>query len=258
MKFFRELGAIFIFAGTVFKTLMRTKGNRKAIFDHMASVCFRTLSTVIFAGVFVGAILTLQFNQMLAQYDAQIFLGGLNTSAVVREVGPLIISFLLAGKIGAFTAAELGTMRVTEQIDAIEALGTDSVQYLVVPRYIAIVLSSVVLLVIGLIVSVAGAMLVASVFCGINPLQFAQSIPRFTNSWTLFSGLFKSTVYSFIVASVSCYQGFHASGGARGVGRAVTAAANLTNFYIAIANFFTSELLNSLHELGTSIGRWIS
>jgi phospholipid/cholesterol/gamma-HCH transport system permease protein len=248
-QFLHELGGISLFFMQVGRTLLTTRGNLGPILGQICYVSFRSLSTVAFAGVFVGAILVLQFNLILQQYDAQVFLGGLNTSAVVREVGPLIISFLLAGKIGAFTAAELGTMRVTEQIDAVQCLGTNPIQYLVVPRFVGIILSSLILLVIGLIISVAGAMGVASAICGINPLQFAQSIPRFTDGWTVASGMFKSLVYGTIVAGVSTYKGYTASGGARGVGRAVTLAAVYTNLYIVVANFVTSNFLEFLGSL---------
>ena len=104
---FGELGGLWLFIVEVARTTMRTRSNFKPIMEQVADVCSRSLSTVAFAGVFVGAILVLQFNLILANFEAQVFLGGLNTSAVVREIGPLIISFLLAGKIGAFTAAEL-------------------------------------------------------------------------------------------------------------------------------------------------------
>lgn len=252
-----ELGGLFLFVREVIRTFLRTKGNGRAIIDHMAKVSFRSLATVMFAGVFVGAILVLQFNMMLKQYDAQALLGGLNTSAVVREVGPLIISFLLAGKIGAYVAAELGTMRVTEQIDAIECLGTNPLQYLIVPRFIAIILSSLILLTLGLVISVAGAMLIADVLLGVNRLQFSASIPAFTGPWTLFSGFFKALIYATIVAGVSCYKGYTASGGARGVGKAVTMAAVYINFYIVLSNFFASFFLDIVHELGTyAIGKW--
>lgn len=247
-----EFGHFIIFIREILKTLRTTRGNLKPILSQVADVSIRSLPTVIFAGIFVGAILVLQFNLMLAQYDAQSFLGGLNTSAVVREVGPLIISFLLAGKVGAYTAAELGTMRVTEQIDAIECLGTHPIQYLIVPRFVGIILSSAILLAIGLMVSVAGSMLVASLFCGMNYLQYLSSVPRFTSLSTLSSGMFRSLVYGAIVASVSCYQGYTAKGGARGVGRAVTRASVFTNFYIVIANFVTANLLDLMSELAQS------
>jgi phospholipid/cholesterol/gamma-HCH transport system permease protein len=248
-----ELGGLALFLRELWRTFWRTSGNTRPIIAQMAYVSFRSLSTVAFAGLFVGAILVLQFNLMLQQYEAQTFLGGLNTSAVVREVGPLIISFLLAGKIGAFTAAELGTMRVTEQIDAIECLGTNPLQYLVLPRFIAIILSSVILLMIGLMVSILGAMLVARAFCGINFLQYTQSIPRFTGPDTLFAGMFRSAVYGTIVAGVACYKGYTATGGARGVGRAVTLAAIYTNLYIVIANFMTGAFLDFTGNLFSSV-----
>jgi phospholipid/cholesterol/gamma-HCH transport system permease protein len=249
MKLLHELGSIWLFSVQVFRTFLTTQGNTKPIIAQVASVSIRSLSTVAIAGVFVGAILVLQMNLILSRYDAQILLGGLNTSTVIREVGPLIISFLLAGKIGAFTAAELGTMRVTEQIDAIECLGTNPIQYLIVPRLIGIIFSSLILLMIGLLISIAGAMVVASVVCGINFLEFASSIPKFTSSWTVLGAILKSLIYGTIVASVSCHKGYTASGGARGVGQAVTAAALYTNFYILVANFITSNFLEFSWEL---------
>jgi phospholipid/cholesterol/gamma-HCH transport system permease protein len=250
VSFLNELGGVSLFLAKVFRTFMNTRGNTRPIFEQIAYVSYRSLSTVAFAGFFVGAILVLQFNLILSQYDAQSLLGGLNTSAVIRQVGPLIISFLLAGKIGAYTAAELGTMRVTEQIDAVECLGTNPIQYLVVPRFIGIVISSVILLVVGLIVSIGGAMLVAALLCDVNPLQFATSIPHFITTWTVVGGVLQSILYGVIVATVACYHGFTATGGARGVGRAVTMAAIYTNLYIVIANFLSSEILEWLGEIG--------
>lgn len=244
-----ELGSFGIFLRCVWKTFLGTRGNLGPILGQISYVSMRSLPTVAISGIFVGAILVLQFNLMLEQYGSQSLLGGLNTSAVIRQVGPLIISFLLAGKIGAFTAAELGTMRVTEQIDAIECLGTNPIQYLIVPRFIGIVISSVILLSMGLMVSVAGSMLVASAFCGVNPLLYASSIQKFTTLGTLAGGMFQSIVYGIIVAGVSCHKGYTASGGARGVGKAVTQAAIYTNFYIVIANFITSSLLTYIEDL---------
>jgi phospholipid/cholesterol/gamma-HCH transport system permease protein len=250
VKLLEELGGITLFFHQIMRTFFRTRGNYRPIMQQVVYVTLRSLPTVAFAGIFVGAILVLQFNQILAQYEAQSFLGGLNTSSVVREVGPLIISFLLAGKIGAYTAAELGTMRVTEQIDAIECLGTNPIQYLIVPRFIGIVISSLLLLVIGLLISIVGSMFVARALCGINFLQYAISIPRFTDGWTIAGGMFSSLIYGTIVALVACHRGFTASGGARGVGRAVTLAAVYTNLYIVIANFVTSHIVDYFSQLG--------
>jgi phospholipid/cholesterol/gamma-HCH transport system permease protein len=245
---FHEFGGAWIFFNQVLRTFRRTRGHKDAIIQQIAEVSLRTLSTVIFAGVFVGAILVLQFDVMLRRFDAQALLGGLNTSATIREIGPLIISFLLAGKIGAYTTAELANMRVTEQIDAIESLGTNPIQYLIIPRFFAIILSSVVLLAIGLSVSVIGAILVAQVFSDINLYQYISSIPRFAGAWTLFEGFARSLIFSTIVATISTFKGYTASGGARGVGRAVTQSAIYINVYIVLANFISSSLLEWLHD----------
>lgn len=247
--FISEVGSALVFFGEAMRTFLSTRDNLKPIIAHMAHVLTRSISSVVFAGIFIGAIIVLQFNQILAAYEAQTFLGGLNTSACIREVGPLIISFMLAGKIGAYTAAELGTMRVTEQIDAIRCLGTHPLQYLVVPRMIAIILSSMILLALGLVVGILGSMTVAALLCDINPLQYAMSVPRFVTLSTIMSGFLKSLVYSSIVATVACHQGYTASGGARGVGRAVTRASIYTNFYIVIANFLLSQFSHMISQI---------
>ena len=247
--FLHQLGGVFLFTVEILRIFFTTRHNSKNILAQVLLVFSHSLPTVVFAGAFVGAILVLQFHLILAKFNAESLLGGLNTSTIIREVGPLIISFLLAGKIGAYTAAELGTMRITEQIDAIECLGTHPIQYLVVPRFMGIVISSILLLVVGLIVSVLGAMIIASVFCNMNYLEFAASIPRFSSLWTIFGGVFKSTAYGVIVASVACYQGFTAKGGARGVGRAVTSAAVYTNFYILLTNFCSTYFLEFIEEV---------
>lgn len=248
-SFFHQLGGVSIFSYQVIKTSLKTRGNLKPTLKQIHSISSRSAFIVIFSGIFIGSILVLQFNLMLLQYDAQYFLGGLNSSAIVRDVGPLFISFILAGKIGAFTAAELGTMRVTEQIDAIECLGTDSIQYLIVPRFFGIIISSFILLILGLTISILGSMWIASLSCGVNSLRFAEGIPRFISIHSLLGGLLKSTVYTSIVAAVSCYQGFTARGGAKGVGKAVTLAAIYTNLFIVIANFIVTYCLEFFTNL---------
>jgi phospholipid/cholesterol/gamma-HCH transport system permease protein len=249
VKTLEELGGSWIFFMRIIRTFRKTSGYKEAIIQQIAEVSTRTIGTVIFAGIFVGAILVLQFDVMLRRFDAQTLLGGLNTSATIREIGPMIISFLLAGKIGAFTTAELANMRVTEQIDAVESLGVSPIQYLIIPRFFAIVFSSVVLLAIGLSVSVVGSILVAQSFSGMNMYQYISSIPRFAGAWTIFEGLVRSIIFSTIVANTSTYKGYTASGGARGVGKAVTEAAIYINVYIVVANFISSSLLEWIHDL---------
>lgn len=256
---FREFGGLYLFNIQIKHAWKRSfRINLKLTIDHLTTTALRSLSTVCFAGFFVGAILVIQFYLMLSKYNAESMLGGLNTSATIREVGPLIISFLLAGKIGAYTAAELGTMRVTEQIDAIRCLGTDPIEYLIVPRFLSIVICSVLLLILGLMVGIVGSILVAQYCYHINYMQYLESVPRFLTGWTVFGGLFKSFTYGWIVASVATYKGYYASGGAKGVGVAVTESAMYTNLFIVFANAFTSYLLESFESFYYSAFRGFS
>ncbi len=250
LKIFEEIGVFYYFNQEIRRGFFRSVKNHSGmILEQIATTAVRSFSTVCFAGFFVGAILVIQFQMMLDQYDAGVLLGGLNTSGMLREIGPLIISFLLAGKIGAYTAAEIATMRVTEQIDAIRCLGTDPVEYLVIPRFVSILVSSLLLLLIGLMVGIAGGIFVAQFFYGMNYLQYLESVPRFLTGWTVMRGLFKSATYGWIVASVATYKGYTAKGGAKGVGIAVTQSAIYTNLFIVFANTFTTLLLDGIQEL---------
>lgn len=241
-----RLGQLSLFISEITRTLLRCPFLIKRILAVTLDITLTALPTVLFSGAFVGAILVLQFNEVLSQYDALTFLGGLNTSALIREVGPLIISFLLAGKVGAFIAAELGTMRVTDQIDAMDCLGTNSVEYLVVPRFFGIIGASQFLLAFGLLSGFVGSLLIGIYFCDLNALQFAESIPKFVGTSTLISGFIRSALYGFIVAAVSCFEGYYASNGSRGVGIAVTRTAIYTNLYIVIANALSSQWIRLL------------
>lgn len=249
-EFFDEMGAMGLFLVELYKTLLVSKHRIKKLINiQITLVAYRSMGTILFSGFFVGAILVIQFHLMLSKYDATSFLGGLATSATIRETGPLIISFLLAGKIGAYTTAELGTMTVTEQIDAIRCLGTNPIEYLILPRFIAIIFCSTLLLFFGLLVGLVGSMMISEMLFNINALQFLESIPKFAGFWSLFGGVFKSVLYGTIVALVSTYKGYTTTGGAKGVGIAVTQCAIYTNLLITLMNSFSSLFLNTLQSI---------
>jgi phospholipid/cholesterol/gamma-HCH transport system permease protein len=194
------------------------------------------------AGFFVGAIMTVQFTLQIKAFGALGYLGGLSTSATVREVGPLLIAFLLSGKVGAFTSAELGTMRVTEQIDAIRCLGANPLQEIILPRFLGIVISSFVLLAAGLMMSIFGGLLLGALFSGINPEEYLRHIPTIVSGFSVASGLFKCLVFALVLASVCTYKGYTASGGAKGVGRNVVSTAVMTMVGIVVFDWMTSLL----------------
>ena len=194
------------------------------------------------AGFFVGAIMTVQFTMQMKEFGALGFLGGLATSGTIREVGPLLIAFMLSGKVGAYTSAELGTMRVTEQIDAIRCLGANPIQEIIIPRFIGIVISSFFLLGLGLLMSIFGGMLMGSFFAGVNPEEYVRHIPTIVTFPSIINGLFKCFVFAVVLSTICTYRGYTTTGGAKGVGLSVVNTAVATMVSIVVADWFTSFL----------------
>jgi phospholipid/cholesterol/gamma-HCH transport system permease protein len=241
-NFFSEIGAVLIFFNEILGTLFKKGVSRHEIFVQIWKVSTQSFLTTGMAGFFVGAIMTVQFTMQMKEFGALGFLGGLATSGTVREIGPLLIAFMLAGKVGAFTTAELGTMRVTEQIDAIRCLGADPVQELILPRFIGIVISSFFLLGLGLLMSVLGGIIMGSIFAGVNPEEYLRHVPTIVNLSSIFNGLIKCFFFSVILATICTHSGYVTSGGAKGVGRSVVNTAVTTMISIVVADWLTSFL----------------
>lgn len=240
-----DIGECLMFLRLVIRTAFRSPCSFESISEQVWKVTVQSMPTTAMAGFFVGAIMTVQFTMQIKAFGALGYLGGLSTSATVREVGPLLIAFLLSGKVGAFTSAELGTMRVTEQIDAIRCLGANPIQEIILPRYIGIIISSFFLLGAGLFMSVFGGMLLGSFFSGINPEEYVRHIPTIISPFSIGNGLFKCLVFALILASVCTYKGYSATGGAKGVGRAVVGTAVMTMVGIVVSDWFTSLIMQT-------------
>jgi phospholipid/cholesterol/gamma-HCH transport system permease protein len=221
----------------------------KLVFEQLVKVCFQSLTIILFTGFFVGAILIVQFHLILVKYDAISIMGGLGTSAILREIGPLLISFLIAAKIGSFTTAELGTMKITEQIDAMKCLGIEPMEFLVIPRFFAIIISTCLLLFFALLIGVIGSAFISQLFYGVNFLRFIESIPRFVNFWTFFGCFFKAFIYGTIIATVCTCYGMQTKEGAQGVGASVTKTATYNGLFIVMANTLTTIILEQMHTL---------
>lgn len=244
-----DIGECILFIKLVARTAFRYPCTFESVCEQVWKVTIQSMPTTALAGFFVGAIMTVQFTMQIKAFGALGYLGGLSTSATVREVGPLLIAFLLSGKVGAFTSAELGTMRVTEQIDAIRCLGANPIQEIILPRYLGIIISSFFLLAAGLFMSIFGGMLLGSFFAGINPEEYVRHIPTIVSSFSIGNGLFKCFVFALILASVCTYKGYTASGGAKGVGRAVVSTAVMTMVGIVVSDWFTSLLSETFLNL---------
>lgn len=235
-----EIGRSLIFFYDIIKTMVLRPSRVRLVLEQIWHVTVESFPTTALAGFFVGAIMTVQFTLQMKEFGALGFLGGLATSATFREVGPLLIAFMLSGKIGAFTSAELGTMRVTEQIDAIRCLGANPMQEIIVPRFLGIVISSFFLLFLGLFMSILGGMFLGYFFAGVNPEEYTRHIPTIVTIPSVLSGLTKCFVFGLVLATVCTQKGYHTTGGAKGVGRAVVSTAVVTMIAIVITDWFTS------------------
>lgn len=235
-----ELGNMVLFVKEIFHTLMVRPCTYHSVAEQTWRVTVQSFPTTLLAGFFVGGIMTVQFTLLAKEFGALGFLGGLSTSATVRELGPLLIAFLLSGKVGAFTSAELGTMKVTEQIDAIRCLGADPIQEIILPRFIGIMISSFFLLMVGLLMSVFGGLLMALFFSGITMEEYFRHIPSIVKFPSIISGMFKAIVFAFVLSSICTYKGYTTTGGAKGVGRSVINTAVATMIGLVIADWLTS------------------
>ncbi len=241
-----DIGGCVLFLWTTLSTAVRYRPSSQVVFDQIWRVTINSLSTTALAGFFVGAIMTVQFTLQVKEFGALGYLGGLATSGTVREVGPLLIAFMLSGKVGAFTSAELGTMRVTEQIDAIRCLGANPFQEIIFPRFLAIIISSFFLLAVGLFMSIAGGLLLGIFFANITAEEYLRHIPTIVTMPSIVSGLFKCFVFAIVLASICTYKGFTTTGGAKGVGRAVVSTAVATMVGLVIADFVTTLISDSI------------
>ncbi|HRO67113.1 MAG TPA: ABC transporter permease [Pseudobdellovibrionaceae bacterium] len=174
---FDEIGGAVLFLKEILSGLIRRPCRWTDVVDQTWSVTLQSLPTTAMAGFFVGAIMAIQFTLQLRDFGALGYLGGLATSGTIREIGPLLIAFMLSGKVGAYTSAELGTMRVTEQIDAIRCLGADPFQEIIQPRFLGIIISSSLLLGLGLLMSIGGGMFLGGLFAGVTTEEYLRHIP---------------------------------------------------------------------------------
>ena len=249
-SFLAETGRVVGFTRQLIETLLSQEVSRREIYQQIWQVTRESLPTTLVSGFFVGAIMSVQFTLQVKQFGALGYLGGLATSATVREVGPLLIAFLLAGKIGAFTSAELGTMRVTEQLDAIRCLGADPLAEIVVPRFVGIIVAFFFLIILALVSSTFGGALIGQLVAGISAQEYFRNIPHIVHWVSLVSGLLKCLVFAFLIASLCTFYGYTATGGAKGVGLSVVRTAVTTMICIVVADWITSDLMTVTLKLG--------
>ena len=240
---FLRLVAAILLAGQVFLHLLNGKIHRRNTIDQMIIVGPESLTISLVTAGFVGMVFTIQVAREFINFGAGTTVGGVLAVALTRELAPVLTAVVVAGRVGSAFAAEIGTMRVTEQIDALYMLKTDPIDYLVIPRVLACCLMLPILNLLFLIVGMAGGILVADNLYGIPTSVFLKSTRDFLDLWDLSSAMIKSVVFGGLIAIVGCSWGLTTTGGAKGVGQSTTAAVVTSILGIFIANFFLSWLM---------------
>ena len=216
--------------------------NLRLILEQMDEIGFKSIPIVILSAMSIGMVMVLQLAYGFKRFGAKGLAGSVVSLAIVRELGPVITSLLVGGRVGSGITAEIGSMKVTEQIDAIRTLGADPIKKLVVPRFIAAVISFPFLSAIADLAGIFGGMVMANIELNISPRLFVQVVVQQVNISDFLSGIIKTVFFGLIVAIIGCYIGMNAEGGTEGVGRATTLTVVVSLVLIIIGDFFLTKL----------------
>ncbi|NQT19440.1 MAG: ABC transporter permease [Planctomycetes bacterium] len=244
----REVGSFSMLAGSVFECCFRRLPRYALLMPQMLKIGVRSLPVVLITGTFTGMVLAVQTHSQFARVNMENLLGAVVSVSMVREIGPVLTGLVLAGRVGASMTAELGSMKVSEQIDALRALGTDPVAYLIVPRFISCVLLIPLLVAYSDLLGILGGWLVSVHVLQVDPHFYWEFAARYVETWDIFSGMFKASAFGGLLCLVCCFKGFTTEGGAEGVGRSTTEANVITSIGIIITNFFLALLLRSIYQ----------
>lgn len=232
--------------GAAFRGLVSPPFYRYDLVEQLEDVGVRSLTVVLLTGLFTGAALALQSGYTLDQFGARPVVGRLVSASMIKELGPVLTGLMLTGRVGSGIAAELGSMMVTDQINALRALGTNPVRKLVVPRLLAGVIMAPVLTVIADFVGVAGGWLVARFQLQVATGVYWSSVLQGLYMQDVWMGLIKPFVFGFVIVSIACHVGLRTSGGTEGVGRATTVAVVAGSVGVIAVDFFVTRVLFTL------------
>lgn len=225
--------------------ILRPPYDLKMIRQQMVTIGFYSLPVVGMTALFSGAVLALQSYTGFSRFSAESSIATVVVLSVTRELGPVLAGLMVAGRVGASIAAEIGTMRVTEQIDALFTLSTDPIKYLVSPRVLAAAVTLPCLVFIGDIIGVMGGYMVSVHKLDFNSANYIISTLKYLETIDVMSGLVKAFVFGIIISTVSCYSGYNSDKGAKGVGNATTMAVVNSSILILLSNYLITELFFS-------------
>ncbi len=238
-----EVGRTFLFLAEAVRTLFTARPRVREIFRQMEFVGVRSISVVVLTGTFTGMVLALQSYYGFRKFGAEGLVGTTVALSMARELGPVLTSLMVTARAGSAMAAELGTMRVTEQIDALTVMAVDPVGYLVIPRILASFAMLPILCVVSDFVGVVGGYFVGVKLLGINQGVYVENTVKYVEWGDVTNGLIKAACFGLILSAISCYKGFYASGGAQGVGRATTEAVVLSSVMILVSDYFLTAIM---------------
>jgi len=224
MDWVMGFGKMSMFSLRTFGWLFARLPRKETILPSFYQIGWLSLPVIALTGTFIGMVLVVQSYVQFRNLNLEAKLGAVINMSLVRELGPVLAATMLAGRVGSAMAAELGTMRVTEQIDALASMGSNPIQYLVVPRFLGCLLLIPALTIIADFMGVFGALFYSVYLLGIDYHQYLENSRNFVGYFDLFAGVFKSLFFGAAIALIACYRGFHCDPGAEGVGRAATAA----------------------------------
>lgn len=237
-----QLGSFFMFLGEVFRQAFRRPFRIDNIFQQLEFIGNQSLNIIILTGFFTGAVFGLQIGSIFQIFRAEGLMGGATGKALTRELAPLMTGFLLAGRAGSAITAEIATMKVNEQVDAMEAMAVDPISYLVVPRMIAAIIMIPFLCGVFIFVGIFGAYLLGVGLFNVDQGVFIEKVIWLVQPRDILAGLQKALIFAVIIASVSCRYGLSASGGAKGVGVATTDSVVVTLLSILIADLIITYI----------------
>ncbi len=234
-------GAITLFAFEALRAVVQPPYYRRQIVRQMLEIGYYSLPVVGLTAIFTGMVLALQSYTGFSRFSAESAIPNVVVVSLTRELGPVLAALMVAGRVGAAMAAEIGTMRVTEQIDALTTLSTDPFKYLVAPRVLAGIITMPILVLVDDIVGVMGGYIVGVYKLDFNDVAYLRNTIDFLQFQDVFSGLVKAAVFGFLITLMGCYHGYTSKGGAQGVGMATTNAVVSASMLILTFNYFITE-----------------
>ena len=242
LAFLATTGRLGVFAGASLSHIVRPPFYPRIIVRQMVEIGYFSLPVVGLTALFAGMVLALQSYTGFARFSAEGAIANVVVLSITRELGPVLAGLMVAGRIGAAMAAEIGTMRVTEQVDALTTLSTNPMKYLVAPRLFAGLTMMPLLVLVADVIGVFGGYLVAVYKLGFNPANYLQNTWDFLEAQDVISGLVKASIFGFIVTLMGCYHGYHSRGGAQGVGAATTNAVVSASILILSFDYVLTEM----------------